>query len=84
MLQLYATLLIKKVPVLGLVVAPKKKRLFFTYPPGESYLIEGSETKKINCQKKQPKNKIVALSSVLKPSDRILTSYLPAFTTVSK
>ena len=30
------------------------------------------ETKKINCQKKQPKGKIVALSSVLKPSDIIL------------
>tara|TARA_Y100001958_G_C21184073_1_gene513447 strand:- start:488 stop:1267 length:780 start_codon:yes stop_codon:yes gene_type:complete len=69
---LNAALVINKVPVLGLVGAPKKNRLFFSYSPGESYLIEGNETKKINCQKKQPKNKIVALSSVLKPSDRIL------------
>ena len=28
--------------------------------------------KKINCEKKQPENKIVALSSVIKPSDYIL------------
>ena len=28
--------------------------------------------KKINCEKKQPKDKIVALSSVIKPSDMIL------------
>ena len=69
---LNAALVINKVPVLGLVGAPKKNRLFFSYSPGESYLIEGNETKKINCEKKQPKNKIVALSSVLKPSDRIL------------
>ena len=31
-----------------------------------------SSTKKINCKKQQPKGKIVALSSVIKPSDTIL------------
>ena len=51
---------------------PKKNRLFFTYAKGESFLIEGGNTKKINCEKQQPKNKIVALSSVVKPSDIIL------------
>ena len=35
-------------------------------------MIESGITKKINCKKKQPKGKIVALSSVLKPSDIIL------------
>ena len=58
--------------MLGLVGVPKKNRLFYTYGPGESYLIENGQTKKINCSKKQPKGKIVALSSVLKPSDIIL------------
>jgi len=67
-----AALIIDKVPVLGLVGVPKKKRLFFTYAPGESFLMEGNSTKKINCKKKQPKGKIVALSSDLKPSDFIL------------
>jgi 3'(2'), 5'-bisphosphate nucleotidase len=60
------------VPVLGLVGAPKKKRLFYSYAPGESFLIESKETKKINCTKQQPKGKIVAISSSIKPSDVIL------------
>ena len=51
---------------------PKKNRLFFSYGQGESYLIEGNTTKKISCKKQQPKNKIVALSSLIKPSDIIL------------
>ena len=69
---LNAALIIDKVPVLGLVGVPKKNRLFFTYSPGESYLIEKNKMIKINCNKQQPKNKIVALSSVIKPSDMIL------------
>ena len=70
---LNAALIINTVPVLGLVGAPKKKKLFYSYAPGESYLIESGETKKINCQKKQPKGKVVALSSVVKPSNIILS-----------
>ena len=35
-------------------------------------MIENSKTKKIICAKQQPKGKVVALSSVLKPSDIIL------------
>ncbi len=69
---LNAALIVNKVPVLGLVGVPKKNRLFFTYSPGESYLIEKNKMIKINCNKQQPKNKIVALSSVIKPSDMIL------------
>jgi 3'(2'), 5'-bisphosphate nucleotidase len=69
---LNAALVINTVPVLGIVGVPKKNRLFYSYAPGESYLIQSSETKKISCKKKQPKGKIVALSSVLKPSDLIL------------
>ena len=69
---LNAALVIDTVPVLGLVGVPKKNRLFYTYANGESYLIEKNKTKKINCEKQQPKGKIVALSSVIKPSDMIL------------
>ena len=70
---LNAALVIDTVPVVGVVGVPKKNRLFFSYSDGESYLIEGNITKKINCEKKQPKDKIVALSSVIKPSDIILS-----------
>ena len=69
---LNAALVINTVPVLGVVGVPKKNRLFYSYAPGESYLIESGETKKINCKKKQAKGKIVALSSALKPSDIVL------------
>ena len=69
---LNAALVIDTVPILGLVGVPKKKRLFFSYSPGESYLIEQNIKKKIMCKKQQPKGKVVALSSVIKPSDVIL------------
>ena len=69
---LNAALVIDTVPVLGLVGVPKKNRLFYTYGPGESYLIESGTTRKLNCKKLQPKGKVVALSSVVKPSDIIL------------
>ena len=69
---LNAALVINTVPVLGVVGVPRKNRLFYTYGLGESYLIENEKTRKINCKKKQPKGKIVALSSVIKPSNFIL------------
>jgi 3'(2'), 5'-bisphosphate nucleotidase len=69
---LNVALVIDTVPVLGVVGVPKKNRLFYTYGPGESYLIENGKTKKLNCKKLQPKGKVVALSSVVKPSDIIL------------
>ena len=72
---LNAALVINTVPVLGLVGVPKKERLFYSYSPGESYLIENKLVKKINCTKQQPKNKVVALSSVIKPSDVILNKF---------
>jgi 3'(2'), 5'-bisphosphate nucleotidase len=50
----------------------KKIDFFFSHGPGESYLIENNKIIKINCSKKQPKDKVVALSSIGKPSDIIL------------
>ena len=69
---LNAALVIDTVPVLGVVGVPKKNRIFYSFGPGESFLIDNGLTKKIECKKKQPKGKIVALSSVIKPSDIIL------------
>ena len=69
---LNAALIINTVPVLGLVGVPKKGRLFYSYSPGESFLIEKNKTEKINCKKQQPKNEVVALSSAIKPSNIIL------------
>ena len=69
---LNAALVINTVPVIGLVGVPKKNRLFYTYGSGESFMIENGRAQKISCKKQQPKGKIVALSSVIKPSDIIL------------
>ena len=69
---LNAALVINTVPVIGLVGVPKKGRLFYSFYAGESYMIEREKTQKINCKKQQPKDQVVALSSVIKPSDMIL------------
>ena len=69
---LNAALVIDTIPILGVVGVPRKNRLFFSYGANESYMIENGSTKKISCRKQQPKGKIVALSSVLKPSNVIL------------
>ena len=69
---LNAALVINTVPIIGLVGVPKKGRLFYSFSPGESYMIEKEKTLKIYCKKQQPKGKIVALSSLTKPSDIIL------------
>ena len=69
---LNAALVIEKIPVLGIVGAPKKNRIFYTFGKNESYVLENNEKKKLNCLKKTPKGKVVALSSAFKPSDEIL------------
>ena len=69
---LNAALVINKVPVVGLVGVPRKGRLFYSFSSGESYMIEREKTQRIKCKKQQPKDQVVALSSVTKPSDMIL------------
>tara|TARA_Y100000817_G_scaffold304261_1_gene287091 strand:+ start:128 stop:907 length:780 start_codon:yes stop_codon:yes gene_type:complete len=69
---LNAALIINKKPVVGVVGVPKKNRLFYSFGPNQSFLIENNNTKKIDCKKISSKNEIVALSSVHKPSDLIL------------
>ena len=69
---LNAALVINKVPSIGLVGVPKKNRLFYSYSPGESYLLENKIVTKNDCSKKSPKGDVVALSSLSKPPDEIL------------
>ena len=57
---------------MSLVGVPKKNRLFYTYGKNETYLIENGKTEKINCLKKNKKNTVVAVSSMIKPPDNIL------------
>ncbi|MDA9091662.1 3'(2'),5'-bisphosphate nucleotidase CysQ [Pelagibacteraceae bacterium] len=69
---LNAALVINKVPCIGLVGAPKKKQLFYSYGVGESYLIESNKIIKNDCSKKTPKNEVIALSSSANPSEEIM------------
>ena len=69
---LNAALVVNQIPVISLVGVPKKNRMNYTYGKNESYLIENGKTEKINCKKKNEKNSIVAVASVIKPSDMIL------------
>tara|TARA_B100001989_G_scaffold61909_1_gene41615 strand:+ start:1449 stop:2225 length:777 start_codon:yes stop_codon:yes gene_type:complete len=69
---LNAALVINQIPVMSLVGVPKKNRLFYTYGKNETYLIENGKTEKINCLKKNKKNTVVAVSSMIKPPDNIL------------
>ena len=69
---LNAALIIDKVPSIGLVGAPKKKQLFYSYGVGESFLIENKIKNRNDCSKKTPKGEIVALSSSAHPSEEIM------------
>ena len=48
---LNAALVINTVPVIGLVGVHKKNRLFYSFGPGESFLIENGKTKKLIVKK---------------------------------
>ena len=67
---LNAALIINKKPKIGIIYAPAKKRLFYTYDKNKCFeLINGKETK-LNCEKKSKIGQIKALSysNTLKPN----------------
>ena len=68
---LNAALVVNQIPCLGMVGAPRKGQLFYSFGRNESFLIEKEKTTKNNCLKKTPRGEVVALSSA-KPSDEIL------------
>ena len=69
---LNAALIFNLEPILGIIYAPAKKRLFYSYGNGNAY--EESENNKIilNCKKKNKSKKIIAVSNSLKPSEEII------------
>jgi len=69
---LNAALIINQKPVIGLVGAPKKNQLFFSFGLGDSFLKEDGKIKKICCSKMTPKDKIIALTSISKQSEIVL------------
>ena len=67
-----AALILNYNPTVGLLGVPKKKRLFFSYGKNNSYMIEKNKTIQLDCKKKTPKEKILAVSATSKPSAEIL------------
>ena len=64
-----AGLIINKNPVAGLIYAPSKKRMFYSYGPNNAYEFSNGETKNLNCSENFDKNdvKFVSYSNNIKP-----------------
>ena len=69
---LNAALILNKKPVLGVIYAPKLKRLFYSFGKNDAYEINKNIKVKLNCKKSSKKNEILALSNSPTPSDIIL------------
>ena len=66
---LNVALIVNKKPLLGIVYAPSKKRLFYTYGEGKSFEISNNNTSEINCKKKSNIGEVIAVtySNIIKP-----------------
>jgi len=64
-----ASLVINNTPEVGLIYAPAKKRLFYTFNEGKCFELTNSKEKKLNCKKitKEGEVKAVSYSNKLKP-----------------
>ena len=66
---LNAALIINKIPEIGIIYAPAKKRLFYTYEKNFSFELTNNQEIKLNCKKitKEGEVKAVSYSDKLKP-----------------
>ena len=71
---LNAALILKLKPEIGIIYAPAKNRLFFSYGKGSAYEIRNKKTMKMNCEKKN-KNKIIGLENLAGTPNEILNIY---------
>jgi len=71
---LNASLITDLKPAIGIVYAPEKNRLFFSYGKGSSYQIKNNIKEKLNC-KKVNKKKIIALSNSDNTPEEVLLIY---------
>ena len=71
---LNAALIVNLKPALGIVYAPSKERLFFSYGKEHAYEINGKNRKKLDCQKVDIKN-IIALANSDKTPSEVLEIY---------
>jgi len=70
---LNAALIINLNPVLGIINAPGKKRLFYSYGKGHAFEINKDNKFKIECKKKTKRGEVLAVSNSSKPIEEIVT-----------
>ena len=71
---LNAALIIDLKPAVGVIYAPAKDRLFFSYGKDLAFEINNGNTVKLNCQKKN-KNKIIGLENAETTPNEVLNIY---------
>tara|TARA_B100000941_G_scaffold274576_1_gene235821 strand:+ start:553 stop:1332 length:780 start_codon:yes stop_codon:yes gene_type:complete len=70
-----AALILNNNPIIGMLGAPKKNRLFYSYGKNNSYMIEEQKTIKLDCKKKTEKGKVFAVSGSSDPGELILNVF---------
>ena len=71
---LNAALIINCLPVIGIIYAPSKERLFYSFGQNLAYEINKGEKRKLNCSKKNS-NKIIGLAHSGKTETEVLNIY---------
>ena len=73
---LNASLIINSKPVIGIIYAPAKKRMFVSYGKGCAFEIDDNKKKNVlNCKKKTNSNIILGISYTKNPSENILNIF---------
>ena len=71
---LNAALIIDSKPALGIIYAPAKDRLFFSYGKNNAFEISNGKTTRLNCEKKN-KHKIIGLENSGTTPNEVLNIY---------
>ena len=69
---LNAGLIINNLPAIGVIGVPKKNRIFYSFGKNNSFLLENNKAIKLECKKKNPNGKVIALTNHEKPPEIIL------------
>jgi len=69
---LNAGLIINNLPAIGIIGVPKKNRIFYSFGKDNSFLLENNQIIKLNCKKKTPDGKVIALTNHTEPPELIL------------
>jgi len=69
---LNAGLIVNNLPTIGIIGVPKKNRIFYSFGKNNSFLLENNQIVKLDCKKKTPNGKVIALTNHAEPPELIL------------